>query len=124
MVPVSGRYNALYGVDDFHQCMLRACLLGRSVSSSAAVPSPRRLPGALWVRHAIHGTDEAGLRADCVGLVSCALDATVTGEPARRGITVAIDKHHIPRHDGGTASTCRAAAPGAAAVGLHRRPAF
>ncbi len=106
-VPVSARHNALYGAADFHRCMLGACLLARSVSSAAAVSALSahgRLPGALWVRRAIHRMDATEMGEDFDRMVYGLLSATVTGGLARRGIVVAIDKHNIPRYDSGDRS--------------------
>jgi len=104
-IPVSDRYNALYGEEDLHHSITLLSIEGRYAESGmrrlAVEASSARVPSGSWVRDAVSRLSES----DVSMKVERALDSTL-GELRRFGVfnepvVCAMDKHQIPRYDEG-----------------------
>ena len=73
-----------------------------SVESAAAALGAS--PTGRWARGVIHRTGAGDMVAASAAMASHVIGTVTTGRRAAGGITVAIDKHDIPRHDGGDRS--------------------
>jgi hypothetical protein len=102
-IPVSDRYNALYGEEDLHRSLTLLSIEGRYAESGmrrlAVEASSARVPSGSWVRDAVSRLSER----DVSMKVERALDSTL-GELKRYGVfnepvVCAMDKHQIPRYD-------------------------
>jgi hypothetical protein len=105
-MPVSERYNALYGEKDLHHSLTLLSIEGRYAESgmrrlAVEASSTRRVPSGSWVRDTVSGLSET----DVSMKVERALDSTLS-EMKRFGVfnepvVCAMDKHQIPRYDEG-----------------------
>jgi hypothetical protein len=104
-IPVSDRYNALYGEDDLHHSLTLLSTENRYAESGmrrlAIEASSARVPSGSWVRDAVSSLSEQEV-TDKAGR---ALGSTVK-ELRRYGVfdepvVCAMDKHQIPRYDEG-----------------------
>jgi len=104
-IPVSDRYNAIYGEEDLHRSLALLSIEGRFAQSGmrrlAVEASSARVPSGSWVRDAVSRLSEG----DVSSKVERALDSTL-GELKRYGVlnepvVCAMDKHQIPRYDEG-----------------------
>jgi hypothetical protein len=104
-MPVSDRYNALYGEEDLHHSLTLLSIEGRYAESGmrrlAVEASSTRVPSGSWVRDAVSRLSESDVSMKVEG----ALDSTL-GELRRFGVfnepvVCAMDKHQIPRYDEG-----------------------
>ena len=104
-IPVSERYNALYGEEDLHHSLTLLSIEGRYAESGmrrlVVEASSTRVPSGSWVRDAVSRLSEGDVSMKLEG----ALDSTL-GELRRFGVfnepvVCAMDKHQIPRYDEG-----------------------
>jgi hypothetical protein len=102
-IPVSERYNALYGEEDLHHSLTLLSIDGRYAESGmrrlAMEASSTRVPSGSWVRDAVSRLSEG----DVSMKVERALDSTLS-ELKRFGVfnepvVCAMDKHQVPRYD-------------------------
>lgn len=108
-IPVSDRYNALYGERDLHHSLTLLCIENRYAESgmkrmAIEASSAARVPSGSWVRDTISRLSED----DAVNKSERALDSTLR-ELRRYGVfnepvVCGMDKHQIPRHDEGMES--------------------
>ena len=104
-IPVSDRYNALYGEEDLHHSLILLSIEGRYAESGmrrlAVEASSTRVPSGSWVRDAVSRLSEG----EVTEKVERALGSTLR-ELRRFGVfnepvVCAMDKHQIPRYDEG-----------------------
>ena len=104
-IPVSDRYNAVYGEEDLHHSLTLLSAENRYAESGmkrlAIEASSARVPSGSWVRDAVSSLSES----DVTEKVGRALDSTMI-ELRRFGVfnepvVCAMDKHQIPRYDEG-----------------------
>ncbi|MGA8342912.1 MAG: transposase [Candidatus Sulfotelmatobacter sp.] len=104
-IPVSDRYNAIYGEQDLHHSLTLLSIEGRYAESGmrrlVVEASSTRVPSGSWVRDAVSRLSETEVSTK----VERALDSTLS---ELRGLGVfnepvvcAMDKHQIPRYDMG-----------------------
>ena len=107
-IPVSDRYNAVYGEEDLHHSLTLLSAENRYAESGmkrlAIEASSARVPSGSWVRDAVSSLSES----DVTEKVGRALDSTMI-ELRRFGVfnepvVCAMDKHQIPRYDEGMES--------------------
>lgn len=101
-VSVSRRYNAIYGMREFHRCMLVAALFHGFINQVATLLrafGKGRAPTGLWVRRRMRATSQADLVEGLAESARRTLDACMSSKLAQRGITVAIDKTKYSRYD-------------------------
>ena len=107
-IPVSDRYNALYGEEDLHHSLTLLSTENRYAESGmkrlAVEASSARVPSGSWVRDAVSSLSES----DVTDKMGKALDSTLM-ELRRYGvfnvpIVCAMDKHQVPRYDDGMES--------------------
>jgi len=98
----SGRYNALYGKDEFAAILAQMCESGRTAEEAVRILGDGRMavPSARWFRDMMRSVRPEKARRVCAGLVRRSA-AAARRQCLRRGgpVTVAIDKHEIPRYD-------------------------
>ena len=104
-IPVSDRYNALYGEEDLHHSLTLLSTENRYAESGmkrlAIEASSARVPSGSWVRDAVSRLSEE----DTANKSESALGSTLR-ELKRFGVfnepvVCAMDKHQIPRYDEG-----------------------
>ena len=104
-IPVSDRYNALYGEEDLHHSLTLLSIEGRYAESGmrrlAVEASSTRVPSGSWVRDAVSRLSEG----EVTEKAGKALGSTVK-ELRRFGVfnepvVCAMDKHQVPRYDEG-----------------------
>jgi hypothetical protein len=104
-IPVSDRYNALYGEEDLHHSLTLLSTENRYAESGmkrlAIEASSARVPSGSWVRDAVSRLSEE----DTANKSESALGSTLR-ELRRFGVfnepvVCAMDKHQIPRYDEG-----------------------
>jgi hypothetical protein len=104
-IPVSDRYNALYGEEDLHHSLTLLSTENRYAESGmkrlAIEASSARVPSGSWVRDAVSRLSEE----DAANKSESALGSTLR-ELRRFGVfnepvVCAMDKHQIPRYDEG-----------------------
>jgi hypothetical protein len=107
-IPVSDRYNALYGEEDLHRSLILLATENRYAESGmrrlAIEASSARVPSGSWVRDTVSRLTEQEV-TDKTGR---ALDSTLK-ELSRFGVfnvpvVCAMDKHQVPRYDEGMES--------------------
>ena len=107
-IPVSDRYNALYGEEDLHHSLTLLSAENRYAESGmkrlAIEASSARVPSGSWVRDAVSRLSEE----DTANKSESALGSTLR-ELRRFGVfnepvVCAMDKHQIPRYDEGMES--------------------
>ena len=107
-IPVSDRYNALYGEEDLHHSLTLLSTENRYAESGmkrlAIEASSARVPSGSWVRDAVSRLSEE----DTANKSESALGSTLR-ELRRFGVfnepvVCAMDKHQIPRYDEGMES--------------------
>jgi hypothetical protein len=107
-IPVSDRYNSVYGEEDLHHSLTLLATENRYAESDmkrlAVEASSARVPSVSWVRDAVSSLSEQ----DVTDKAGRALDSTLK-ELARYGVfnapvVCATDKHQIPRYDDGMES--------------------
>src|ERR1022692_2927978 len=107
-IPVSDRYNALYGEEDLHHSLTLLSIEGRYAESDmkrlAVEASSARVPSGSWVRDVVSSLSEQ----DVTDKAGRALDSTLK-ELRRYGVfnvpvVCATDKHQFPRYDDGMES--------------------
>jgi hypothetical protein len=107
-IPVSDRYNALYGKEDLHHALILLSTENRYAESGmrrlAVEASSARVLSGSWVRDAVSSLPEQDIK-DKTGR---AMDSTLK---ELRGFGVfnervvcAMDKHQVPRYDEGMES--------------------
>jgi len=98
----SGRYNALYGRDEFAAILARMCESGRTAEEAVRILGDGRMavPSARWFRSMMRFVPPEKARRVCAGLMRRST-AAARGQCLRRSgpVTVAIDKHEMPRYD-------------------------
>jgi hypothetical protein len=104
-IPVSDRYNAVYGEEDLHHSLTLLSAENRYAESGmkrlAIEASSARVPSGSWVRDAVSRLSEE----DAANKSESALGSTLR-ELRRFGVfnepvVCAMDKHQIPRYDEG-----------------------
>jgi hypothetical protein len=104
-IPVSDRYNAIYGEEDLHHSLTLLSIENRYAESGMATlaieASSLRVPSGSWVRDTVSRLSED----DVARKVERALDSTLV-ELRRFGVfnepvVCAMDKHQVPRYDEG-----------------------
>jgi hypothetical protein len=104
-IPVSDRYNALYGEEDLHRSLTLLSTENRYAESGmrtlAIEASSTRVPSGSWVRDAVSRLSEG----EVTEKAERALGSTVR-ELRRFGVfnepvVCAMDKHQVPRYDEG-----------------------
>jgi hypothetical protein len=108
-IPVSDRYNAIYGEEDLHHSLTLLCIENRYAESgmkrlAIEASSSARVPSGSWVRDTISKLSED----NAINRSEKALDSTLR-ELMRYGVfnepvMCAMDKHQIPRYDEGMES--------------------
>lgn len=104
-IPVSDRYNAIYGEEDLHHSLTLLSTENRYAESGmkrlAVEASSARVPSGSWVRDAVSRLSEG----EVTEKAGRALDSTLK-ELRRFGVfnepvVCAMDKHQVPRYDEG-----------------------
>jgi putative transposase len=107
-IPVSDRYNAIYGEEDIHHSLTLLSIESRYAESGmkrlVMEASSTRVPSGSWVRDSVSKLSES----DVSRKVERALDSTLS-ELRRYGVfseplVCGMDKHQIPRYDEGMES--------------------
>jgi hypothetical protein len=103
-IPVSDRYNSVYGQEDVHHALMLLSIENRYAESGMArlamEASSTRVPSGSWVRDTVSKLSEQ----DVTTKTEMALDSTLR-ELKRYGglfsepVVCAVDKHQIPRYD-------------------------
>lgn len=102
-IPVSDRYNSIYGQEDIHRSLILLSTENRYAESGmnrlAIEASSTRVPSGSWVRDTVSRLSEQ----DVTAKTEMALDSTLR-ELKRFGVfnepvICAVDKHQIPRCD-------------------------
>jgi len=104
-IPVSGRYNALYGEEDLHRSLIALSINNAfaesgmerlSVESSAA---SGRVPSGSWVRDTVEKVPEKEMQAMLAGALDSTLEQVKSFRLFNVPVMCAADLHDIPRYD-------------------------
>ena len=99
----SSRYNGLYGPDEFVAILAEMCRSGITANEAVRVFDDRtNMPAAGRFRDRMKTTSPEGVRHIYERMMIKTVSVAKKGGLACRGpIMAAIDRHMIPRHDGG-----------------------
>lgn len=101
-MPVSCRYNALYGEADLHRSLI-ALSIDNSFAESGmqrlAVESSARVPSGSWVRDTVERVPEKEMEGMLERALGSTLDQVKSYRLFNTPVTCAADLHDIPRYD-------------------------
>jgi hypothetical protein len=103
-IPVSDRYNAVYGEEDLHHALALLSIEGRYAESGmrrlAMEASSTRVPSGSWVRDAVSRLSEEDAEAKAERAMGSTLEELKRFGVFNEPVVCAMDKHLIPRYDG------------------------
>lgn len=96
-IPVSGRYNALYGLDVVMHMLMAMCDGGLyAPTAKAKLTSIRKTPSTQWLLGKLRAVDRISMEANARQMIDFTVQALRKEGMLRKPITVAIDKTLIP----------------------------
>lgn len=104
-IPVSDRYNAIYGEEDLHHSLIALSIEGRYAESGmkrlAVEASSTRVPSGSWVRDAVSRLSEEDVTNRSERALGSMLRELRRYGVFNEPVICAMDKHQIPRYDKG-----------------------
>ena len=101
-VNMSGKHNAVYGIDDLNRGMIRGAVKDASVGGcvNAALRTGRAGPSSRWFAYKIKETSPDAVREAFEAQVRRQIKTLgMAKRIPKRGLTMAIDLHKIARYD-------------------------
>ena len=107
-IPVSDRYNALYGVKDLHHSLILLATENRYAESGMRrlriEASSVRVPSGSWLRDTVSSLSEQDITDKAEGAMDSTLKELRGFGVFNDRVVCAMDKHQIPRYDDGMES--------------------
>jgi hypothetical protein len=107
-IPVSDRYNALYGAKDLHHSLILLATENRYAESGMKrlriEASSVRVPSGSWVRDTVSSLSEQDITDKAEGAMDSTLKELRGFGVFNERVVCAMDKHQIPRYDDGMES--------------------